>query len=52
MGYNVVWDKTNLKLFCNIFKKFICDSELRDDEFDKCDDEEDYMPDNEYDNAG
>jgi hypothetical protein len=44
MGYNVVWDKTNLKLFCNIFKKFICDSELRD--------EEDYMPDNEYDNAG
>jgi hypothetical protein len=31
---------------------FICDSELRDEEFDKCDDDEDYMPDNEDNNAG
>jgi hypothetical protein len=30
---------------------FIRDSELRDEEFDKCDDDEDYMPGNE-DNAG
>jgi hypothetical protein len=34
------------------FYNFIRDSELRDEEFDKCDDDEDYMPDNEDDNAG
>jgi hypothetical protein len=26
---------------------FICDSALRDEEFDKCDEDEEYMPDNE-----
>jgi hypothetical protein len=31
---------------------FIHHSELGDGEFDKCDDNEDYMPDNEDDNAG
>jgi hypothetical protein len=39
-----------LKLFYNIYKKFICDSELRDEKFDKYDD--DYMPDKEDDNVG
>jgi hypothetical protein len=41
-----------LKLFCNNCKQIICDSELRDEEFDKCDDDENYMPDNGDDNAG
>jgi hypothetical protein len=37
---------------CMALHNFICDSELRDEEFDKCDDDEDYMPNNEDDNAG
>jgi hypothetical protein len=31
---------------------FIHDSELRDGEFEKCDEDEDYMPGNEDDNEG
>jgi hypothetical protein len=37
---------------CMASHNFIRDSELRDEEFDKCDDDEDYMPNNEDDNAG
>jgi hypothetical protein len=37
---------------CMALHNFIRDSELRDEEFDKCDDDEDYMPNNEDDNAG
>jgi hypothetical protein len=36
---------------CMTLHNFIHDSELRDDKFDKCDDD-DYMPDNEDDNEG
>jgi hypothetical protein len=31
---------------------FIRDSDLRDEEFDKCDDDADYMPDSDNDNEG
>ena len=31
---------------------FIRDSALKDDEFDKCDEDEDYMPENENNNDG
>jgi hypothetical protein len=31
---------------------FILDSELTDEEFEKCDEDEDYMPNNEDDNEG
>jgi hypothetical protein len=37
---------------CMTLHKFIRDSELRDEEFDKCNDDEDYMPNNEDDNVG
>jgi hypothetical protein len=40
MGEKAVWDKTNLKLFCDICKKFICNSKLIEEEFDKCDDDD------------
>jgi hypothetical protein len=35
-----------------VLHNFIHDSELRDEEFDKCDDDKDYMPDKEDDNVG
>jgi hypothetical protein len=35
---------------CVILHNFIRDSELRHEEFEKCDEDEDYMPDNEDDN--
>jgi hypothetical protein len=34
---------------CMILHNFIRDSALRDEEFDKCDEDEEYMPDNEDD---
>jgi hypothetical protein len=34
------------------FHNFIHDSELRDEDFEKYDDDEDYMPNNEDDNEG
>jgi hypothetical protein len=37
---------------CMTLHNFIRDSELRDEEFDKCDDDDDYMSDNEDANAG
>jgi hypothetical protein len=37
---------------CMTLHNFIRDSELRDEEFEKYDDDEDYMPDNEDDNEG
>jgi hypothetical protein len=36
---------------CMTLHNFIRDSELRDEEFDKCDDDDDYMSDNEDANA-
>jgi hypothetical protein len=37
---------------CMALHNFIHGSELRDEEFDKCDDDGDYMPDNKGDNEG
>jgi hypothetical protein len=37
---------------CMALHNFIRDSELRDEEFDKCDDDDDYMSDNEDANVG
>jgi hypothetical protein len=37
---------------CMALYNFILDSELTDEEFEKCDEDEDYMPNNEDDNEG
>jgi hypothetical protein len=37
---------------CMTLYNFILDSELTDEEFEKCDEDEDYMPNNEDDNEG
>jgi hypothetical protein len=51
MAEKAVWDKTTVKHFCDICRDEVLAGhrplghfKLRDEEFDKCDEDEDYMP--------